>query len=82
MRADPAWLGSASQPARVTSRSASQLRLVRKFSARKLQTSRSARRTPRKPKIMSQLGITSDIDDIKALLSGEPGATRIVIRKP
>ena len=26
--------------------------------------------------------ITSDIDDIKALLSGEPGATRIVIRKP
>jgi hypothetical protein len=26
--------------------------------------------------------ITSDVDDIRALLSGEPGATRIVVRRP
>jgi len=26
--------------------------------------------------------ITSDVDDIRALLSGEPGATRIVLRTP
>lgn len=26
--------------------------------------------------------ITSDVDDIRALLSGEPGSTRIVVRKP
>jgi len=26
--------------------------------------------------------ITSDVDDIRALLSGEPAAVKIVVRKP